>query len=282
MVKDKGLCPCGSKSIYSECCEPYFKLLHINKPRTPQDSLLLDWLFKHAQFSPVQYEKKVHLFLYRISSYLDEIVDTYYPLNFINNENVKDKSFYALKINILNSILASLTCLSQGLVLQSGILLRSVIEDSLILIDIIENKNQLIKFANNKYKTNNLVSRIKNKSPECIIDWYGYFSNKFTHSGPLRNIAILPMACHPDNYAIIAGLQNLTRACVCLNICLERIYYGLVTDHYFWHVSDGKILIFNEDSPVFDWAYDIGQEINIEFSGQSREGFIRSEKSLEL
>ena len=199
--------------------------MDIDKPRTAQDSLLMDWLFTHAQFSPVRYVEKVHLFLYRISSYSDKIVDLYYPLNFVDKRNAKDEALYALKINILNSILASLTCISQGLFLQSGILLRSVIEDSLILVDISENANQFLRFLNKKYKTNNLLSRVKSNVPECIISWYGYFSSIFTHSGPLRNIDILPMACHPDDYIVVAGMQNITRACVCLDICLERIYY---------------------------------------------------------
>lgn len=282
MEEEIKLCPCGSLSSYDECCKPYFELLKISTIHTSEDSLLVNWLSSHAQVSPLKYLNKVNKFLYRISSYLDNIFDLYYHLKFTKNQNDKDDSIYALKINILNSILASLTCLSQGLLLQSGILLRSVIEDSLILIDISENKDQLLRFTENKYKTNNLLSRIKRNIPECIVNWYGYFSSKFTHSGPLRNIDILPMACHPDDRAVIAGLQNLTRACVCLNICLEKIYFNLVKDHYFWYRNKRGTLVFNEDSPVFEWAYELGQELNKEFPGQIKEGFIRSEKSLKL
>ncbi len=282
MAENIKLCPCGSLSTYDECCKPYFELLKIHAIHTSEDSLLIDWLSTHAQVSTLKYLDRVNKFLYRISSYLDNIFDLYYCFEVTKNQNDKDDSIYALKINILNSILASLTCLSQGLLLQSGILLRSVIEDSLILIDINENETQLSRFSENKYKTTNLISRIKRSTPECIINWYGYFSSKFTHSGPLRSIDILPMACHPDDHVVIAGLQNLTRACVCLDICLEKIYFNSVKDHYFWDRDKSGSIVFNEDSPVFEWAYELGQELNKEFPGQIKEGFLRSEKSLKL
>lgn len=275
-------CPCSSQLSYYECCEPYFKLLHVNKIYMSKDSLFLDSLSSHAQHSPMQYLKRVNKFLFRISGYVDKIVDLYYPLNLRDERSDKDDSIYALKINILNSLIASLTCLSQGLLLQGGILQRSVIEDSLVLLEISEDEDQFLKFKNNKYNTNNLLSRTKKKVPTCIVNWYGYFSNNFTHSGQLRNIDILPMACHPDDYAVIVGLQNLTRACVCLHICLERLDFQLVQDHLFWRKSDASEFIFNEESQVFEWAYEMGKSIRKEFPGQLKEGFIRSEKSLEL
>ena len=40
-----------------------------------------------------------------------------------------------------------------GLFMQSGVLLRAAIEDSFVLVDIIEDMTQIDKLLNDKYKT---------------------------------------------------------------------------------------------------------------------------------
>jgi hypothetical protein len=153
MSKAYKLCPCGSKSNFNDCCGPYFKILNIDKPDTLNQSILIDWLLTHTKVSPIKYLDKVNKYLYIISNYLDNIVDVYFSLHFTERLKTKEEPIYSLKVNIINSILGSLTCLSQGLFLQSGIIQRTIIEDSLIILDIFENEDQLSKFVINKYKT---------------------------------------------------------------------------------------------------------------------------------
>ena len=138
--------------------------------------------------------------------------------------------------------------------MQSGILLRSTIEDCLVLVDLVEN-NQLEKIMNGKYSASGLITRIKKFVPQNIVDWYGYFSANFTHFGPLHSAPYLPMGCYPDNWVLVCGIQNLVRSVVASHIVFERIYFDKVSVHLLWEKSQNEgNLKFKEESIVFIWA----------------------------
>lgn len=248
------------------------------------ESLLIDWLDIYSAPIIQAFREKVNKYVRNISDHLDHLVGLYYPLRLDDEKEVhesKDEYIIPIKNNILHSLFASLSCLSQGLFLQSGIILRSIIEDSLVLVDLLQNEEQLSKLSKGKYSTKGLITRVKKYTPKCVIDWYGYFSANFVHFGPLHPAPYLPRACYPDNWILVTGLQNIVRAVVTLHIVLERIYYNQTIEHVFWYSHDhGPELEFNENSPVFKWARDLGEELVAEFPpDEQKEGFIRHQKS---
>jgi len=186
-----------------------------------------------------------------------------------------NRALFHIKHNILLSLFASLSCLSQGLFLQSGTLLRSLFEDCLVLVDLFENEGQVEKFLQNKYSTKGLVSRVKKFIPNDVVTWYGYFSANFAHFGPLHPAPHLPRACYPDNWVLVIGIQNIVRAVVTLHLVLERIYFDQTTHPFFWkRVGTKPDLIFNEDSKVFSWAQKLGKELVTQYPpGERKEGF---------
>ncbi len=268
------LCPCGSGKSFSECCKPYFLILGIEPNQVEAQTLLFDWLNIYSMPTARSFIEKCSSYIFRISCYLDDIVNKFLLLDCVKSSPSKEainKAFLSIKNNALLSILASFSCLSQGLFLQSGILLRSMIEDCFVLIDLYEHKEQTKKFISGKYSTNDLVSRIKNSVPTCLIDWYGYFSRNFVHFGPLHPAPYLPRACYPDNYVLVAGLQNIIRAIVTLHVVLERIHFNQVIRPILWKtVPNEDSIIFNEDSPVFNWAEELGKEVRSHYPPDER------------
>jgi hypothetical protein len=209
---------------------------------------------------------------------LDWIIDKFFPLEFetaCSNKEAVDKAVFSIKNNILHSLLASLSCLCQGLFIQSGILLRSLTEDCLVLLDLFENGEQVDKFLQGRYSTNSLLSRVKKSIPPNVINWYGYFSANFAHFGPLHPSPYLPKGCYADNYVIVIGLQNVVRAVVTFHLVLERLHFDRTVQPLFWKRIEGNAgLVFNEDSPVFTWAEELGKEIVTRYPPDERkEGF---------
>ena len=163
-----------------------------------------------------------------------------------------DEAIRFIKHNILLSIFAAYSCLTEGLFIQSGGLLRSVIEDSMILLDVFTNEKQLSKVLNNKYSVKNLLTRIKKLIPKELVEYYGYFSANFTHFGPLHPAPYMPTLCLADNYIIVVGIENIIRAILTHHIILERIYYDESEYSYFWDKIN-KTLVFKENNRIYPW-----------------------------
>jgi hypothetical protein len=277
------LCPCGSGRPFPECCEPYSLMLGLEfKPEL--STIFFEWLLVYSTPIFASFMQKVGSYVFRISAYLDGVMDKFFTFGFERNTTNKDdadEAIVSIKNNILHSLLASLSCLSQGLFLQSGSLLRSSTEDCLVLLDLFENSGQMEKLLDGKYKVNDLVSRVKKAIPHDFIEWYGYFSKNFIHFGPLHPAPYLPRACFGDNYILVAGLQNLVRAIITFHVVLERVYFDKTPIPLLWKRVEGeKDLVFNDDSPVFDWAGELGKEIVAQYPPSARkEGFLYSSKS---
>lgn len=277
--KDFLICPCGSGKKFSACCERYFSLLGLNSPRQESRTTLFEWLGIYSQPIVMSFTEKARSYIFRISCYLDWIVDHFFPIESDKVSSEKEtisKTVFSMKSNILHSLLASFSCLSQGLFIQSGILIRSLVEDCLVLLDLSENRNQVERFLQGKYSTNGLVSRVKSSVPPSIISWYGYFSANFAHFGPLHPAPYLPTACYADNYVLVVGLQNIVRAIVTFHVVLERMYFNKIRLPLFWKRIEGKAdLWFDEDSSVFTWAEELGKEIISQYPPNERkEGFV--------
>ena len=292
------LCKCKSGKRYEDCCKKYSAILNITPEQENVQPLLLEWLEIYSSPIANSFLTKSRKYLHRISVYLDSVLTRYlnlglpdtgiYPENVILWEPLvvfdsKDKqelydAFGAIKNNILLTIQASVSCLSLCLYMQSGTLLRSAIESSMVLLDIIENEEQLELLLEDKYSTNSLLTRVKNYVPKIIIKWYGHFTKNFSHFGPLHVAPHMPRKCYPDNYILVTGIENVNRAIICYSIILERLYYNYTSEPFFWKRKEAD-LVFQEDNKVFDWHKAIGQELVSEFPpSEKKEGMFYTDK----
>lgn len=248
-----------------------------------KNTVLLEWLDRYSPPIMRAFRDKADKYLIRIACYLENIVDLYLPLKFDpHNWYIIpiDDYLEPIKLNILHSLFASVSCLSQGLFLQSGIIIRSITEDCLVLIDLLENDGQFEKLDGGTYSTTGLIKRVKTKIPKDIIQWYGYFSGNFAHFGPLHSAPYLPNACYSDNWVLVTGFQNFVRAVITLHITLEKIYHEQVGHHMFWDEDNEGELTFKENSQGFVWANELGAEIVKEFPpGERKTGFTYDSKS---
>lgn len=285
-------CPCNSGLEFKSCCEPYISIISFgnheetNYRNTRRDkSILLAWKQDYSPAISDEFYKKVQPYIYRISRYLDDLMDLYLPISSPNpseTDKIILETYFAIKHNFVLSIFASVSCIADSLLLQSGVLLRSAIEDTFVLMDIAYHPEQLRKFMQDNYKASSALTRIKPYIPSVLISWYGYFSANFTHAGPLHRAPYLPRACYPDNWILVTGLQNIVRAVVAYHIILERIYFPTVNKHFFWIEQDSKI-VFDEDSPVFTWSEKLGNDIVKRYPpNEEKPGFIKSERSYTL
>lgn len=226
---------------------------------------------------------KTKAFIFRISWYLDGILDQYFPIAKERMSPQENEIITGTELQILHNIIGALSCLAQGLFMQNGILIRSAIENCLVLVDLIENK-QAGKIISGKYSTNNLLSRVKNAIPPSIIEWYGYFSANFTHFGPLHPTLYLPKACFAENWVLVLGLQNIVRAVVAFHIVLERVYFNEVSVHLFWEkASENADLVFNNENIVFTWAEKLGQDIISNYPpDEKKQGFTYGSEDYKL
>lgn len=284
LEKDIRKCPCGSGKNFSDCCEKYLRMPGHHNWGTKRETVLFDWLDVYSQLIVTSFIEKARPYVFRISCYLDSIVDQYFTLEFdthISDKEAVNKAVFSIKNNILHSLLASFSCSCQGLFIQSGILIRSLTEDCLVLVDFSENKGQIEKFLRGKYSTTGLLSRVKAYIPQNIVDWYGYFSANFTHFGPLHPAPYLPTGCYGDNYVLVAVLQNLVRAVVTFHTVLERVHFNQVRSPLLWRRNEGEAdLVFCEESPVFTWTEELGKEILFRYPPDERkEGFLYDSQS---
>ena len=272
------LCPCGSRRAFSKCCEPHFDLLGIKARDQKPETSLLDWLNICSPPITVSFLKKAGAYVFRVSSYLDSFIDLYLPFGFegeCQDPTAASEAIVSIKHNALLSSFASLSCLSQGLFMQSGCILRSMLEDCLVLVDLFENPGQMDRFLQGKYSTKRICTRVKKLVPDDVVTWHGYFSANFAHCGPLHPAPYIPRACYPENFVLVLGLQDIVRAIVAFHIVLERSYFTKTNNTIFWkHKKPTDNLLFNRENPVFVWANRLGEEVVSQYPpDQRKDGF---------
>jgi len=278
------LCPCKSGELYATCCKPYLEFFYPKDTNLTKETSLTDWFQVYSLPICEAFLKKASSHVFRISKYLDSYYDKYLGLGFSKHANVEeDSAVLYLKHNMLLTLFASISCLSQGLFIQSGTLLRTLCEDCMLLLDIFNNPHQLESLLANEYTAKGLVSRVKKYLPVCVIRWYGYFSANFTHPAQIRTAPIMPNACYGDNWILVTGLQNITRVVCTFHIVLERVHYDEIAEHCFWKKDSMGKLAFIEDNEVFGWYDRLGEEIVKQFPPNERmDGFLYTDKSYEL
>ena len=196
----------------------------------------------------------------------------------------RDDPICWIENNTLLCLFGALSCIEQGLFVQSGILLRSVLENCFVLVDLSESEEQMKRFLQDKYTVNGLLSRTKSSLPGCLVEWYGYFSRNFAHFGPMHPLPNMPLLCWPDNWVLVTGIQNIVRGCVAFGIVLERVHYDESSQLLFWKFdTKNRQLIFEEEGTIWDWIDELGKEIVARYPpNEQRKGFIYSGKKYKL
>jgi hypothetical protein len=178
------------------------------------------------------------------------------------------------------TLFGATVCLAQGLFLQSGILIRSCIEDSFVILDLFENDKEVKRFLEEKYSAANVLTRIKQYIPKHFLRWYGHYSANFTHFGPLHCSPYMPRACYPDNYVIGSGLENLLLGTYLFHVVLERAHFDQLSSTLFWHRSDTGEVEFTEENRVSDFVHRLQKDtLSIFPPDEEKPGFVRSTTS---
>jgi len=279
-------CPCGSRKLYSNCCEKYLGTLR-GLGFDPRETALLDWLERSAPPTAREFMRRARTYIFRISWLLEGLLERYFDFPVVQKNGrleSRDEPMSWIEHNTLLCLFGALSCIEQGLFVQSGILLRSVLENCFVLVDLSENKEQMKRFLQDKYSVNGLLGRTKSSLPDCLVDWYGYFSRNFAHFGPIHPAPYLPRLCWPDNWVLVTGIQNIVRGCVAFGIVLELLHFDDSKQLVFWKVdSKNKQLIFEEEGTIWDWIEDLGNEIVARYPPNERkEGFIYPGKKYRL
>jgi hypothetical protein len=100
-------CPCGSEKTFSSCCEPYFSILNLSPNNLEEKPSLIGWLDRYSPPIIESFMNKLSTYIYRVSWYLDEIINQYYHLDFqmvILDMEAANKVIFALRENILLSL----------------------------------------------------------------------------------------------------------------------------------------------------------------------------------
>lgn len=278
-------CPCNSGENIENCCGKNLSDIGLNITADEKDTLLLEWVSKYGPTMANTFSDKTQKYVYRLSRYLDEIMDVYLgrpfpsPLEITGDTH---ETYMFLKHNNALHIVAAYRLLSEGLFIQSGALLRTAIESSMVLLDVFINPAALDRIENNTYKAQSVLKRVKIYIPKNIVDWYGYFSANFSHVGAIHSSQYIPRACYPDNWVILTGLQNILRSIVTYHELLERIYFFDIKKPWFWKITNGDI-VFNDNSKIFIWADKLGKEIKNEFEEKyPDEETLKSNKTVTL
>jgi len=231
--------------------------------------------------------RKARTYIFRISWLLENLLERYFDFPVVQKNGrleSRDEPICWIEHNTLLSLFGALSCIEQGLFVQSGILLRSVLENCFVLVDLSENKGQLERFLQDKYSLNGLLGRTKSSLPDCFIEWYGYFSRNFAHFGPIHPAPYLPRLCWPENWVLVTGIQNVVRGCVGFGIVLERLHFNKSIEPVFWKLDpENGNLTFDEQKPVWEWIEELGKEIVARYQPNERkEGFIYPGKTYKL
>jgi len=274
------LCPCESGKDFSKCCEPYASLLR--KFERFDETVLLSWINRYSLPIQESFREKAKSIVFRISIYADIVFESLYPLGFKpfpENQYNLDESVRAAKHNIMLSLFASLSCLAQGLFLQSGSLIRCCIEDSLVILDLFEHESQLAKFILGNYSANNVLKRIKHYIPKHFMRWYGHYSANFTHFGPFHTAPYTPRACYPDNSVLGYGLENILLATYMFHVVLERAHFNQLPRTLLWVSRADGSPEFSGENNITQYVHNLQEEIFSEFHPDKREeGYSYSSK----
>jgi len=212
--------------------------------------------------------------------YADVIFDFLCPVGFRavadpEQQRQLDEAVRAIKHNVMLSLFGSLTCLAQGLFIQSGSLVRCCIEDSLVLLDFFTDETQLNRFLSGTYSASKVLTRVKRHIPDNLTRWYGHFSANFAHFGPFHSASYLPRACFPDNYVVGSGLENLLLATYMFHVVLERAHFDQLPKVFFWVQGADGLLEFSEDDRITKYVNKLQQEIISVFPpGERKDGYI--------
>ena len=266
-------CACGSHRMLKDCCLKYMVFLNLPYPipdsLPEQGTILNSWMCSYGPLTQGAFIQKAGRYLYRLSRYLDKISDLYIDHPFPGEASDMPRACFAfesVKQNVLLSLMGGARCLAEGLFVQSGILFRAAVEDSIAIFDLVLSPGQMDNLLADKYDGRKALARAKKHVPHNVKIWYGDFSSNFTHMGPLHRGNLSPTPCFPNNFTIVIGIQSLARAIVSFHVALERVYLDVTPQPLLWMLVPGQSTpVFRSDSRVFQWTDMMWQDMKAEY-----------------
>lgn len=129
-------CPCGSRKLYSNCCEKYLGIVQVLGVDL-RKTVLLDWLERCAPPTAREFMRKARPYIFRISGLLENLLERYFDFPVVQKNGKlesRDDPICWIENNTLLCLFGALSCIEQGLFVQSGIMLRSVLENCFVLL----------------------------------------------------------------------------------------------------------------------------------------------------
>jgi len=111
-------------------------------------------------------------FVYRISRYMDTVLDMYLAQDYPSHLSVDagtSEIYRAQKHNVAMTIMGAYGLLAQGLFVQSGILLRTAVEASMVLLDVALHPKIIDDLAKNKYDSKSVLRNLKGLIPRDVV-----------------------------------------------------------------------------------------------------------------
>ncbi|GAL83118.1 hypothetical protein CV_0843 [Sporocytophaga myxococcoides] len=157
--------------------------------------------------------------------------------------------------NSANTIIAATQTLRCGFRLQSGILLRSVIEMCATVVHLIVKPDDLNKFLNDELISSKSIS-IADKQIPLFGKIYGILSKKQIHINSLH-ADWYPMREYNSSEEIPASvtLGMLGFSTMLLYITTELTFINAVENPKFWEIVEkGKVKFIPPDNSIFSWV----------------------------
>lgn len=243
-------CPCGSERPMSECHAPeirergfvYFEtgpaaagfmLPGVDVPAVVPAGLLIGKLAgelpEHGLRFDEQYPAEVDCVSRRIAAHGAAIAYCRARLE-SSPEQRKLKVVLRLLDNAGWCLVASTYALRAGLVFQSGVLVRNVIEMAASAIAIDKHPEDLTRLEAGNYDSGGAIGEAKRSLP-YIGRIYGHFSEHFAHLGGLAtaNWAMRDMC--EGGTAVALGFGNLDMGLEALEVSTELVLYDYLPAH---------------------------------------------------
>lgn len=192
----------------------------------------------------------------KISSEISEIL----PILFVGYKHAqKDKEELFITCgdllrNSSNTIIAAVQTLRCGFRLQSGILLRSVIEICATVVHLITIPEDLTAFLNDELKSTKSIS-IANKLIPLFGRAWGILSNKHIHINSLH-AEWYPLKEFKDKKEITTEvtLGVIGLVTIILRITTELTFYSNVDEHTFWKSEgENKVSFIPPSDDITKW-----------------------------
>lgn len=255
-------CPCGSGKRYKHCHggpgspDPFLGVpegvIGINRDRRTgqtrifRDDLVLRRLHEtHPQLAK-SFDERFGRDIQDVSTEL-AIASSLVEVGTENASKAKDaevlRRLGTVLNNAVNSVVSALEVARQGYSLQSGILLRSVLEGVAVVADIVVNEESIERYRAHRYSPVGVVTRA-NKVLGMVGPLYGALSNFHTHVTASHEVEYPLDSTGPD---AVAALRVIKAAGALVGLSAELLFQRSVGVPRYWKRLPNGALTFSPD-----------------------------------